>query len=113
MAFNELDRRRVEKRIVAFVEMRRPPVELREQLDLGYRIDGQTVELFEARRSIRGHVDEMPVARLRYVKARSTWTLYWMSGDLKWHRYPPLAEAERLDELLEEIDEDPNACFFG
>jgi len=113
MALNELDRRRVEKRLEDFVESRRPPVELRAQLDLDFRLEGQVVDLFEKRRSLRGHVVETPVARLRYVKSRDVWKLFWMRADLKWHRYPPLPESDRLEVLLREIDEDPNACFFG
>lgn len=113
MAFDELERKRVEKRLSAFVEARRPPVDMREQLDLDFRVDGQAVELFETRRSMRGHRIESEFARLVYVKSRDVWKLYWKRADLKWHRYTPFPESTRLDSLLEEIDEDPNACFFG
>ncbi|MFA7523288.1 MAG: DUF3024 domain-containing protein [Halothiobacillaceae bacterium] len=113
MAWNELDRRRVEKIVSDFVESRRPPVELRAQLDLAFRLEGQVVDLFEKRRSLHGHDVETPVARLRYVKSRKVWKLYWMRADLKWHRYQPLPESDRLEVLLREIDEDSIACFFG
>jgi hypothetical protein len=113
MALNELDRRRVEKQVADFVEARRPPPEMRAQLDIGYRLEKQAVELFERRRSMRGHRVEEDFARLVYVKSRDVWKLYWKRADLKWHRYAPLPESPRLDVLLQEIDEDPNACFFG
>ncbi|MGM0517936.1 MAG: DUF3024 domain-containing protein [Pseudomonadota bacterium] len=113
MALNELDRRRVEKQVEDFVESRRPPLEIRPQLDIGYRLEKQAVELFELRRSMRGHRVEEDFARLVYVKSRDVWKLYWKRADLKWHRYTPLPESARLDVLLHEIDEDPNACFFG
>jgi hypothetical protein len=113
MAMNELDRRRVEKQVEAFVESRRPPLEIRSQLDIGYRLEKQAVELFELRRSMRGYRIEEDFARLVYVKSRDVWKLYWKRADLKWHRYAPLPESSRLDVLLREIDEDPNACFFG
>ncbi len=113
MAFNELERKRVEKQVSDFVESRRPPVGMRDRIDLDFRLEGQAVELFERRRSMRGHRIEAEFARLVYVKSREVWKLYWMRADLKWHRYPPLPESPHLDELLREIDEDPNACFFG
>lgn len=113
MAFNDLDRKRVEKQVDTFIESRRPPVELRDQLDLAYRLDGQTIDIFEKRRSLRGHPVETPVARLRFVKSRKAWKLYWMRADLKWHGYEPFPESPSLEVLLREIDEDPNACFFG
>ncbi|MDG4867853.1 DUF3024 domain-containing protein [Guyparkeria sp. 1SP6A2] len=113
MAFNELEGKRIEKQVGAFVQGRRPPVELRDRLDLGFRLTGQAVELFERRLSMRGHRIEEEFARLVYVKSRDIWKLYWKRADLKWHRYTPLPESTRLDVLLQEIDEDPNACFFG
>ncbi len=113
MALPELDQRRVEKQVGEFVEARRPPLEIRSQLDIGFRLEKQTVELFELRRSMRGHRIEEEFARLVYVKSRDVWKLYWKRADLKWHRYHPLPESARLDVLLCEIDEDPNACFFG
>ena len=113
MAWNELDRRRAERQVEDFVESRRPPIAMREQLDIGYRLDGREIELFEFRRSMRGHRIEEDFARLVYVMSRSVWKLYWKPSDARWRRYAPLPEASRLEELLQEIDEDPNACFFG
>ncbi len=113
MALNELDRRRVEKQVRDFVASRRPPIDVRDQLDLDFRLVDQAIELFERRRSMRGHRIEEEFARLVYVKSRDVWKLYWKRADLRWHRYSPLPEATRLDVLLQEIDEDPNACFFG
>jgi hypothetical protein len=36
-----------------------------------------------------------------------------MRADLKWHGYKPLPVSFDLEELVREIDEDPNGCFFG
>jgi hypothetical protein len=84
---NEFDRKRVEKALAAFIEKRRPPVEIRHQLDLSFRFDGRYAEIFE----IRPRWDrpqekiEESVARARYVKARNRWLVYWQRADLKWH----------------------------
>jgi hypothetical protein len=45
MALSELERRRVEKAVGAFIAARRPPPQLRSQLDLSFRVSGQSVEL--------------------------------------------------------------------
>ena len=51
MAFNDLDRKRIENAMAAFLAKRRPPPHIRPQLDLGYRLIEQSVELFEIPRS--------------------------------------------------------------
>ena len=53
------------------------------------------------------------VARLRYLKSRGVWRLYWSDSDEGWHEYPRLPVATQVAELLEEIDRDPTALFWG
>jgi hypothetical protein len=36
-----------------------------------------------------------------------------MRRDLKWHGYEMLPSSKDLKELVDEIDADPYACFFG
>ncbi len=54
-----------------------------------------------------------PIARLRYTKSKRTWTLYWRDRNLKFHLYEATAPTESLDELLDEIDTDRTAIFWG
>ena len=49
MAFNELEGKRIEKAMAAFLSVRRPPPHIRPELDIGYRLNGQSVELLEIR----------------------------------------------------------------
>ena len=51
MAFSELESKRYEKAVKAFIDSRRPPPEIRPELDLGYRMSGQSVEIFEIRQA--------------------------------------------------------------
>jgi hypothetical protein len=44
MAFNDFDMKRIEKAMDAFLAKRRPPAHIRTDLDIGYRISGQSVE---------------------------------------------------------------------
>ena len=115
MALSELETRRVEKDVGAFVEKRRPPPHIRNELDLGFRVKGQSVEIFEVRPlwSDPKEKIEEPVAKATYVKTQKVWKVYWQRADLKWHRYDPDPEVKTLQEFLRLVDRDEYACFFG
>src|SRR5690606_34910997 len=115
MAISEFEIRRCEKAMQGFLEERRPPAHIRDQLDLGYRFDGQSIEIFEVRPSFRYPDEkiESPVAKATYVKSRKLWKVYWMRQDLKWHRYPPAPEVRHVEDFIALVKEDAHACFFG
>ena len=46
MAISEFEIKRCEKELDKFLTKTRPPAHMRDQLDLGYRIDNQSVEIF-------------------------------------------------------------------
>lgn len=50
MALTEFETRRIEKIVGDFIETRRPPMHIRREVDLGLRVNGQTVDVFEVRR---------------------------------------------------------------
>jgi len=113
--FSELEIKRHEKELDAFLEQHRPPPHVRSQVDLAYRIDGQSVELFEIRPRWDNPAEKIEefVARARYLKSRKEWHVYWMRADLKWHRYDPVPEVRTLKDFLDLVAEDEHACFFG
>ncbi len=115
MASNDIERKRNEKAVIAFVEQHRPPAHIRPELDLGFRIYGQSVEIFEIRPKWRspGEKIENPVAKATYVKTQKVWKVYWRRVDLKWHSYAPAPEVDSLEQFLELVGKDENACFFG
>jgi len=115
MALNDLERKRSEKTARDFVEARRPPAHLRGQLDLGYRIVGQSVEIFEVRPAYWDPAErlENKIAKATYVKRADEWRIYWQRADLKWHRYEPHPTATSLEEVLTVVGEDRCCCFFG
>ena len=49
MALNDIERKRIEKTVGEFVEKCRPAPHIRTKLDFGFRVSGQSVELFEIR----------------------------------------------------------------
>ena len=115
MAISEFEIKKIEKEVGAFVEKRRPPPHIRDELDLGYRVKGQSVEIYEIRPRWRqpGEKIEEPVAKATYVKSQRVWKVYWQRADLKWHRYDPNPVVESLQEFLSLVDHDEYACFFG
>ena len=107
----DFDSRLLEK----YIESKRPPLEIRDQVDIGYRKKGQVVELFEIRPNFKDAKTkiESPIAKARLIKSRSVWRLYWMRADLKWHFYEPAGEMKSLSQVLDVIEEDSYGCFWG
>ena len=115
MAISEFETKRLEHVVSRFIDKRRPPLQVRDELDLGYRISGQSVEIFEIRPwwKDKNEKIEEAVARATYVKGRRVWKVYWQRADLKWHRYDPVSEVDSIEEFLSVVDADEYACFFG
>ncbi|WP_417329264.1 DUF3024 domain-containing protein [Halomonas cupida] len=115
MALSEFELKRVERAVSAFMDRRRPPEHIRAKLDFGYRIDGQSLELFEIRPWFVDptKVMERPLAKGTYVKSRGRWKIYWQRADLKWHLYKPEPEVNSVEAFLAIVEADEFACFFG
>ena len=52
MALSEFERKKLEAEVSRFIETNRPPEGIRHRLDIGFRIENQSVVLFEIRRAI-------------------------------------------------------------
>jgi Protein of unknown function (DUF3024) len=107
---------RVKRALDSFMQTRRPPPHIRPKLDLGYRISGQSVEIFEIRHAWRGlphERHESAVAKATFVRSRNVWRVFWQRRDLKWHGYEPVNEVRSIDDFLSVVAEDRHACFFG
>jgi Protein of unknown function (DUF3024) len=116
VALAEIELARIRKAMDAFMQQRRPPVHVRAQVDLAFRVTGQSVEIFEIRPVWRGPPDEMqelPVAKATYVKGRGVWRVFWQRRDLKWHSYKPKPEVKSVEEFASLVSEDAHTCFFG
>jgi hypothetical protein len=101
--------------MAAFVERRRPPAHLRDEIDLAFRFDGRAVELLEIRPRWDRPAEQIEngVAKARYVKSRDVWLVYWQRADLEWHRYEPRPDVATIDSFLSLVDADAYACVFG
>lgn len=114
MAFREVDLKRIEQTVGGFCG-NCSPGHLKDKLRLTYEVKGHEVVIVERRPRWDNETEwtETPVAKLKFIRSANKWRLYWMRVDMKWHKYPGLSSSHRLDVLLEEIDADPLACFFG
>lgn len=114
MALSEFEIKRVEKLVGDYIETHRPAPEIRSQLDIGYRLAGQSLEIFTIRPAFDGsRTIESAVAKATWVKRQNHWQLYWQRQDLRWHAYDPRPFCRTLEEVLAEIEADPHCCFWG
>lgn len=115
MAFTPKQTADIEAAMADFMAKRRPPEEIREKLDLGWRIEGQSVMIYSIRPMWRDESRkiEEPAAKATFVRTTNRWKIYWMRADLKWHSYPLLPEVVFFDEFLAEVNEDGACCFWG
>ncbi len=99
----------------AFLKIRRPDPELRDKLDIGYRIEKQSVLIFEIR-PLWGNPkqkEEYPLAKTTYIMTRKKWKILWRRSDLKWHGYDPDLYVNSISDFFQVVDKDDYSCFFG
>ena len=114
MALTEFDHALAEVKLERYLEDARPPENIRSELDLGYRIENQSIIIFEIRPHWQTkkpmHID---VAKTTFVNSQRIWMVYWMRQDGQWHRYEPVPEVKQLDEWIKVVEEDEHCCFWG
>jgi hypothetical protein len=115
VTLSEFETKRCQKLVAQFIETRRPPQHIRAELDLAFRINGQSVEIFEVRShwKDKSKVLEQPVAKATYNKSKRNWKVFWQRADLKWHGYKPNPEVASIENFLALVQKDEHACFFG
>lgn len=98
-----------------YVERVRPSQEIRDRLDISYKIDNQNIILYEIRPTFQNPTEKIACeyAKATYVKSDDKWKVYWMRGNLKWHIYDPTPKVNSLKEFLDLVDEDKYHCFRG
>ncbi len=115
MDFNDIEKKKIEKEMKVFLDRRRPPVEMRNKIDLNYKIEKLSIIIFEIRQ-VWNNPDEYresPVAKATFVRKSNTWKIYWRRSDLKWHAYEPMPEVKTVDEFVAIVDRDEYGCFWG
>jgi hypothetical protein len=98
-----------------YIDKKRPPLEMRNKLDLSYKIEGQSIVIFEIRPMWNNpeKTIESPIAKTTFIKSKNYWKLFWLRADLKWHSYQPTPIVKTLPKILEIVEEDKFGCFWG
>lgn len=93
----------------------RPRPEIRDQVDIGYEIQDQSVILQEIRPSWKNpsEIQQFAFAKTTYVKNKNNWKVFWQGADLKWHSYTPMPIVKQLTDFLNLVDQDKHHCFKG
>ncbi len=114
MAFSEIEMKRIDS-LVGETCRSKVPAHLRDQLRFEYKLEGQSVTVWEVRPRFDKPEEETwhGVAKFRYYKSRARWSLYWMRQDLKWHRYDPAEETHDLAKLVAIVEADEYGAFYG
>jgi hypothetical protein len=115
MSLTKTQIQEIEKAAAKFMYYHRPPLEIREKLDIGYRIEGQSVYVFEIRpRWDKPEViHESPVAKTTFVKAKTHWKIFWIRANLKWYHYKPVPYVKNIARFFDVVGEDKLGCFWG
>ena len=115
MAFHDLERKKIENVLNAFIETIRPASHIRSELDFGFDISGQSIELVEIRPQwgnksiIRRHA----FAKATFVNTQGVWKVYWLRASGKWKSYEPASTASSVEDFLAIVKADVYGCFFG
>ena len=115
MSFTAVQIEQISAMLDTYRKENRPPEQIRPKLDIGWRLDKQTVYLFEIRPRWNDPsvIDHHDFAKATWVDSAKEWRIYWMRASLKWYRYDALPSVGNLQRFLLELSKDPYGCFRG
>ncbi len=98
-----------------FIEHIRPPENIRHKVDIGYKIEEQSIIIFELRTSFKkpNEMIERPIAKTTFVKTQNQWKIFWYKSDMQWHSYTVKPTVKKLMHFLELVIDDKTRCFWG
>ena len=103
-----------EQQIKKYIENKRPPIEIRNQVDIGYSFENYTLEIHQVRPRFndKNSYHNIAIAKAKHIKSQGHWKIYWMRSNMKWVGYKPTIEFTSILDVLKEIDEDKHGCFW-
>lgn len=115
MTLTEFEVKKIEKAGEAFLAKHRPPSSIRSELDIGWRLENQSIYIFETRPvwNNPSEYQNLDIAKFTFVRSQGVWKIYWMPSDLKWHAYEPKSQVKTIDQVFKVVSEDEFCCFFG
>lgn len=115
MQFTPLQQQQIDDATTLFLAARRPPEEIRNQLDIKVCIEKQSIIIYEVRPYYldQTKIIDIEIAKATYVASRNIWKIFWKRSDLKWHSYKPEPAVKDFDMFFTLVNEDRYGCFFG
>ena len=115
MSLTKQQIKEIEKEGAKFLYNRRPPIEIRDKVDLAYRIKDQSVFIYEIRPKWDDEkiIVEEKIAKATYVRAQKHWKIFWMRGNLQWTLYEPIPYVKLISDFFDIVSDDEMYCFFG
>ena len=98
-----------------FIDKKRPPEHIRNKVDLSYKIEDQSVIVFEIRPRWNKPevIMECNIAKATFIKNKNQWSIFWQRSDLKWHSYTEAPTVSTLKDFVKLVEEDKLHCFWG
>jgi hypothetical protein len=115
MAVNTLQIVEIIEVMENFLDRIRPPENIRTMLDITYRIEQQSVVIYERRTVLNRQekTTENEVAKATFIEASNCWKIYWLRPDKRWYSYEPRPRVNSLKAFVELVEEDVHGCFWG
>lgn len=114
MAIDEFTRKQVETKLGEFCR-ERIPAHARDEIKLTYSFWRESVILYEERPAWDnpGEWTKMKIARIDFDQESRGWTLWAYDRNERSLFYFELHPKASLDEVIQEIDDDPTCIFWG
>lgn len=94
-----------------WAEAKTPP-EFREQMRVEVEVEQRSLTIVECS-LMGGRWLRVPAAKFLWTGRTQVWTLYRFDSNSKAHRYEFLEPSPRVQDLLDEVDDDPTCIFWG
>lgn len=113
MPLPELLKKRAEKLLTEFCQSR-VPTWLKDEIRLGFTIQGEAATIFQERRRCQGSDEwfRLPMARFRYSESLNQWTLHHYDDNQHWRLYLQVTPSLDLAKLIQAVDDDPMGFFW-
>ena len=114
MALPQNVKRLAEKKLATYCNNCVPEND-QDQSMVGYKIRGDIITLYEKSRSVIDPAEQsnFKVAQFRYNTNKKTWSLFWSDRKERWHMHDEINPTRNIDDLLDEVDDDPDSLFWG
>jgi hypothetical protein len=98
-----------------YIEKIRPEEAIRDKVDVAYKIENQSIIIYEIRPNFRDPKQKIEslVAKATFVKAKDYYKVFWMRSDFKWHSYKPVPTVKTIRDFIQVVEEDTYSCFWG